>query len=619
MNKLLLFIFVVSACLAHYCSCFELRSCEAISANSFCATVGYVNTTFPNARSHADQAAANEELEYYKPLVELGCSHYLRHFLCAYYIPYCSRNIPLDLHVPPCRELCTHVREQCEPVVSTLEAKWPEFLSCDLFPTKQAAPWCFGPEDPSALNNYPPPTPQNPYSQPYPSSAPTAESHQYSATPAELHPPSTTTQEPHLPSVTRAKLYLYSAPSVESFSSGAAVHSINSLEKELSSIHPVLSTLHMNKITSTTPIHFFTAAPATTPIHSSSAPNSCPPAAITRGSNEPTDVPRCTKNPFPSNSIQATTETQVPDGLQNAVSNLFYQLMTESYPIIMTTTLNNVNPTSLPIKPLPSAHQTTSTQSNYQGTQCTLQSNKHRTSYNPTTAAINTPALMLSSAPLDSITISSSAQNQPSSTVNDHIPTVTSLPALRLIPNTNAQPAITNKPHNPINTPLTNTHHTCVTIDPKSRCHHYGYKKVHLPNRRGHHTQQEVMQELEQFSFFIELGCSPQMEVLLCLYYLPPCNTTQATSPLQPCKEFCQSVKKNCSIILSALALKWPDHMSCNALPALGNNPCMAGDLNKVILPSSTLTRIIGGSGVTGPYTVVLLLSTILCIAMTIL
>ena len=108
----------------------------------------------PNHRGHANHSEVNEELQDFEELVESGCSLYLRHFLCAYYAPLCRVYLPLDHGtVPPCRGLCTHVRERCEPVMAANGGvEWPDHLDCGSFPVKKDVPWCFGPDNIAQLN-----------------------------------------------------------------------------------------------------------------------------------------------------------------------------------------------------------------------------------------------------------------------------------------------------------------------------------------------------------------------------------------------------------------------------------------------------------------------------------
>ena len=131
----------------------ELRSCEDLTAIPLCTPLEYRSVYYPNPRGHETQEEANTELEDFAPLIQSGCSPYLRHFLCAYYAPLCKTFLPPDLQVPPCRELCVHVYQQCQSLLLSQGFNWPDHLDCSLFPTKANMNWCFGPDDPAQLTN----------------------------------------------------------------------------------------------------------------------------------------------------------------------------------------------------------------------------------------------------------------------------------------------------------------------------------------------------------------------------------------------------------------------------------------------------------------------------------
>ena len=128
----------------------EMRTCDSLTAIPLCSPL-YENVTFPNLRGHQSQEDANQELSDWQILIDVGCSLYLRHFLCAYYVPFCASVLPPEMEVRPCRELCSHVRNACEPIMNANDASWPGHLNCHQFPEKTEEPWCFGPDDPSQL------------------------------------------------------------------------------------------------------------------------------------------------------------------------------------------------------------------------------------------------------------------------------------------------------------------------------------------------------------------------------------------------------------------------------------------------------------------------------------
>ncbi|CAI8042433.1 Frizzled-4 [Geodia barretti] len=83
------------------------------------------------------QTEANQELEQFRQLIEVNCSGAIVLFLCSIYAPFCTDEHPV--RVPrPCKRLCLHVRDRCEPVFNQRASglPWPDHLNCDQ---------CFGP------------------------------------------------------------------------------------------------------------------------------------------------------------------------------------------------------------------------------------------------------------------------------------------------------------------------------------------------------------------------------------------------------------------------------------------------------------------------------------------
>ena len=120
----LLFVFLSSLTLANG------QQCEAISL-SMCEGIGYNMTLMPNAFQHTTQIEADLEINQFAPLVEVGCSPYLKPFLCSMYVPVCT---VLLIYIPPCREVCEKARAGCQPILEHFGFHWPESLTCDKLP-----------------------------------------------------------------------------------------------------------------------------------------------------------------------------------------------------------------------------------------------------------------------------------------------------------------------------------------------------------------------------------------------------------------------------------------------------------------------------------------------------
>ena len=109
-------------------------TCENITEIEFCSRVGYVTASFPNYRNQFTQMEANSELKNFLALAESVCSNAVVLFLCSVYAPFCDPEEP-QFRVPPCRELCQHVRDGCEDLVNQFDLTWPPHLECDLYPS----------------------------------------------------------------------------------------------------------------------------------------------------------------------------------------------------------------------------------------------------------------------------------------------------------------------------------------------------------------------------------------------------------------------------------------------------------------------------------------------------
>lgn len=122
--------------------------CQPVQ-NSLCSLL-YNSTSVPNFRNHPTQEHAENELNQYLGLIELGCSNVLLHLLCAVYVPFCSYDYP-EIRLPPCLDMCEHARDGCEHVLHAYGLPWPEHLECSQYPNKTQS-LCFGPKvDPSSV------------------------------------------------------------------------------------------------------------------------------------------------------------------------------------------------------------------------------------------------------------------------------------------------------------------------------------------------------------------------------------------------------------------------------------------------------------------------------------
>ncbi|XP_061091503.1 frizzled-5 [Conger conger] len=107
-------------------------------------------------------------------------------------------------------------------------------------------------------------------------------------------------------------------------------------------------------------------------------------------------------------------------------------------------------------------------------------------------------------------------------------------------------------------------------------CKGIGYNLTYMPNQFNHDTQDEVGLEVHQFWPLVRIRCSPDLLFFLCSMYTPIC-LPDYKKPLPPCRSVCERAKRGCSPLMSQYGFEWPERMSCERLPVLGNpeNLCM--------------------------------------------
>ena len=594
--------------------CIELRSCEVISAASLCVPLGYPNTTFPNARGHSTQVEANNELKNFKPLIDIGCSPYIRHFLCAYYIPFCKNILPLDLDVPPCRELCANVRTACEPVVKAYGAEWPVHLSCEQFPTKEDAPWCFGPDVPTQLTTVARvhSTTISPQSTtPPPNEISTSSS---SSERLALSLSTTTATEQPLATIET----LEETPSVASEGSGEErsalqITEIFTSESAVVSVTPK-STVDLSTLQTAESSGFFsvdctlkhTCSQITQAvlIKSTTTQQEQP---VVPNTSEPLEAPSSHQSRMSTLLITPTrAETESTSGTTTAETTPSMAALTNTdLAISFTYLLLNTLSTSLETSSQhPFMQQNTSPPT-------LLSSTKPLTPTDSSHPASSTIPVTETTA--SSHTPFSSKPDLPAS----HSPLLLSktfehftFPSLSRLSSGQAQPASPTPP------PPHKDRHTCTPLRTSSKCYQFGHTMVSLPNLRGHKSQQKAEEELEQFSFFLRLKCSLLLEQFLCLYYFPPCNATLPSIPLYPCRELCQLVKGDCIATLNKFGLKWPHHMDCTQLPSHTDNMCTM-EAPRDNLKSPAPTKVQGGTVRSNAHPVVMMTALVVSMLIT--
>lgn len=108
--------------------------CEPIQI-PMCQQMPYNATKMPNFLSNVHQSEAIIALEPFRFLTETACSPFLVFFLCVIFTPICTEELPIPLDpIPPCRQVCRKVRNNCEPLINRMGYVWPHSLNCKNFP-----------------------------------------------------------------------------------------------------------------------------------------------------------------------------------------------------------------------------------------------------------------------------------------------------------------------------------------------------------------------------------------------------------------------------------------------------------------------------------------------------
>lgn len=120
-------------------------------------------------------------LEHYRALINIGCSKFVKLFICLSHLPFCSPLYPDLEALQPFRSLCVHVYESCLKYFIIANLPWPQHLNCSLFPRHPSL--CI---------------------KPYSSTAPPSSLHSSSKSSSKLSPttPSQTTPSPYTQSTT---------------------------------------------------------------------------------------------------------------------------------------------------------------------------------------------------------------------------------------------------------------------------------------------------------------------------------------------------------------------------------------------------------------------------------
>ena len=109
--------------------------CEPVTI-PMCLDMRYNMTRMPNLVGHSNQKDAAIQVHEFIPLVQIGCSRFLKFFLCSLYAPMCTEMVEETLIITACRSMCLEVKSKCEPILQRFNFPWPNMLACEKLPEK---------------------------------------------------------------------------------------------------------------------------------------------------------------------------------------------------------------------------------------------------------------------------------------------------------------------------------------------------------------------------------------------------------------------------------------------------------------------------------------------------
>lgn len=109
-------------------------------------------------------------------------------------------------------------------------------------------------------------------------------------------------------------------------------------------------------------------------------------------------------------------------------------------------------------------------------------------------------------------------------------------------------------------------------------CENVAYNRTMLPNIFGHHTQTDVINEINIYHPLVKVNCSPDLKLFLCTVYAPICfDHVNGTKPLLllPCRSLCESAKQGCFSHLKQFTSELPSAFQCDKFPDKKNVICV--------------------------------------------
>ena len=110
------------------------------------------------------------------------------------------------------------------------------------------------------------------------------------------------------------------------------------------------------------------------------------------------------------------------------------------------------------------------------------------------------------------------------------------------------------------------------------------YNTTGVYNIFNHTDHQMASIAVHEWQPLVKYGCSNFLQNLLCHRYIPPCSNHTHTEythdgiqkmPL-PCRDLCERIRFNCSHVMDEFGFHWPNEISCQTFPVVGNCTSLA-------------------------------------------
>ncbi|XP_015786657.1 frizzled-like [Tetranychus urticae] len=144
----------------------------------------------------------------------------------------------------------------------------------------------------------------------------------------------------------------------------------------------------------------------------------------------------------------------------------------------------------------------------------------------------------------------------------------------------------------PVNGQREVTKKRCETVS-VAFCREIGYNETIFPNLLNHNSQQNAGLALHRITPLIKVNCSPDLKLLLCAVFFPPCTILEA--PIPPCRSICLSSKNGCEDVIHRFGQEWPSYLDCDKFPDV--EPCVSRTGSRIASESS-LTPTSASTGV---------------------